>query len=377
MSLRLINLDITSKCNLACQHCGAPDKKGEEELDLNSVLNLLEQMVKMNCYELIIAGGEPFCRPDILDILVKASESRIHTAILTNGTMIDEKIASNLGELPYLTYVRISMEYTGEELDTYRGRPGVFKDIQQGIQYLKQNGITVGLNTTIDKRNISQVGDILDFALEQKVNFIRFAPIELVGKSRDREIDESFYIDALIRILRLMGERSDYLNHELAQLPSNQDQLIKRFLTGCPASTISCSIGCNGDANPCPFIQANSGLNIRDNALEDIWMKLQQRRNAYSSEPKMGVCADCASHASCSGGCMATKTSRNLKTFEEQPICYNRVLEAVLSKVYTDPKVRKVLSGILYRQIIFTNHNIAPCHRSLPFWLYPLKVEAI
>lgn len=377
MSLRLINLDITGKCNLACQHCGAPDINGEEDLDLTTVLNLLEQMVKMNCYELIIAGGEPFARPDIMDILVKASESRIHTAILTNGSLIDERIAGRLAELPYLTYVRISMEYTGEKLDSFRGKQGLHKEIEMAIQHLRKKGITVGLNTTIDQKNIGQISDILDFALEHKVNFVRFAPVELVGKSKDERIDEAFYIDSLTKVLTLMGDKSEHLQHELALLPPSQDELIPRFLAGCPAATISCSVGCNGDASPCPLTQGKSGLNIKENTLENIWVELQKKRNAFLAESQLGACSDCVAHASCGGGCIAAKTSRNLEASAEQPICYSRILDAVLREVYTDPKIRKVLSGVLYRQIIFSNHNISPCHRSLPFWMYPLKVEAI
>jgi len=375
MSLRLINLDVTNKCNLNCAHCGAAGSTCEHDLSLEQVYNLLAQMVQLNCYEMILAGGEPFCRPDIMDILTRASEHRIYTAILTNGTMIDEDKVVGLSQLPYLTYVRISMEAVGAELDSLRGKQGITEDIKAAIRLLKAQNITVGINMAIGPQNIHQLKEVLDFALEQKVNFVRFAPLELVGRSKEEVIDEAFYIDAMNRILTMMGDYSNYLNQELAPLPVQSNQLSGCFLTGCPAGYFSFSIESNGDVNLCPFIQEESNLNIKHSSLAEIWKELQRRKIEYRSVPKAGACSDCAYVASCAGGCMATKTSRNLQISAEQPVCYSRVLELVLDQVYSDPKIRKVLSGVLYRQSVFVNNNIAPCHRSLPFWMYPLKAE--
>mgnify|MGYP001623195131 CR=1 FL=1 len=86
MALRIVNLNITSKCNMKCVHCGASQNTSQDALTIEMVNKILNDMTKMGCYETVIAGGEPFQREDFMDILRMCNDNRVNTAVLTNGT---------------------------------------------------------------------------------------------------------------------------------------------------------------------------------------------------------------------------------------------------------------------------------------------------
>ncbi|MGC9469022.1 MAG: radical SAM protein, partial [Anaerolineae bacterium] len=66
------SLELTFRCNLRCKHCyldGVHDGiPGQEELTTEEWYDLLDQMADMGTLWLLMTGGEPFVRPDFLDI---------------------------------------------------------------------------------------------------------------------------------------------------------------------------------------------------------------------------------------------------------------------------------------------------------------------
>src|SRR5215475_16053620 len=69
----LVALNLTKRCNLKCAHCylDATTKAGggSDELSTQECFRLVDQIAEVNkgCL-LVITGGEPLVRPDILDI---------------------------------------------------------------------------------------------------------------------------------------------------------------------------------------------------------------------------------------------------------------------------------------------------------------------
>src|SRR5678815_6003240 len=76
----LVALNLTKRCNLKCNHCylDATTKAagGDDELTTDECFRLIDQIAEVNkgCL-LVITGGEPLTRPDILDLsLIHISE---------------------------------------------------------------------------------------------------------------------------------------------------------------------------------------------------------------------------------------------------------------------------------------------------------------
>ena len=86
----LVALNLTKRCNLKCDHCylDATTKAGggHDELSTAECFRLIDQIAEVNkgCL-LVITGGEPLVRPDILDIARHAVQLGVIVVFGTKG----------------------------------------------------------------------------------------------------------------------------------------------------------------------------------------------------------------------------------------------------------------------------------------------------
>ncbi len=118
-------------CNIACTHCfnsSGPNVKTFGMMTLANVREELESAARLGVKEIFFTGGEPLLHPQLLEMIELALE-QAPTTILTNGTLINDRIAGRLAEIEraarYSLEIRISLDgYTGEMNDAIRGKGG-------------------------------------------------------------------------------------------------------------------------------------------------------------------------------------------------------------------------------------------------------------
>src|SRR5262249_15505328 len=83
----------TKTCNLKCVHCYAEAeiRKFNGELTTEEARAMIEDLAAFNVPALLISGGEPLVRPDILDLAEYATSLGVRVTFSTNGTLIDAK----------------------------------------------------------------------------------------------------------------------------------------------------------------------------------------------------------------------------------------------------------------------------------------------
>src|SRR6478752_9344603 len=125
----LVALNLTKRCNLKCDHCylDATTKSagGNDELSTEECYKLIDQIAEVNrgCL-LVITGGEPLVRPDILDIARHAVKLGIMVVFGTNGMLIDERMAKDMVDIGVMG-VGISIDsLDAQKHDTFRGLAG-------------------------------------------------------------------------------------------------------------------------------------------------------------------------------------------------------------------------------------------------------------
>ena len=83
----------------------------------------------MKVFQFNIGGGEPFMRPDFLDLMDYAHQKGIVTCISTNGTLIDKDVARRLDNK--LVYIQVSLDgATAGSNDVIRGQGSFDKALQ-------------------------------------------------------------------------------------------------------------------------------------------------------------------------------------------------------------------------------------------------------
>ena len=83
----------TKTCNLTCVHCyaDAEIKRFAGELSTEEAQRMIEDLANFNVPALLISGGEPLVRPDILDLADYATSLGVRVTFSTNGTLINKR----------------------------------------------------------------------------------------------------------------------------------------------------------------------------------------------------------------------------------------------------------------------------------------------
>ena len=75
-----VTWEISLGCNLQCVHClSDAGQASEDELSREECLNLIDQLVAIKVFQVNIGGGEPFIRPDFLDLMTYSHEKGMVT----------------------------------------------------------------------------------------------------------------------------------------------------------------------------------------------------------------------------------------------------------------------------------------------------------
>lgn len=146
--LRSLWFQVTGTlCNLACRHCfnsSGPRSPWLGSLDIGTVRRYAEEANALGVREFYFTGGEPFMHPEIMD-MVEAALAVAPVTVLTNGTLVDEALATRLARTataaPYSLEIRVSLDApSAEENDAVRGR-GSFAAALRAIRLLADRGL--------------------------------------------------------------------------------------------------------------------------------------------------------------------------------------------------------------------------------------------
>ena len=138
---------------------------------------------------------------------------------------------------------------------------------------LEKVGIKPYLFTTVHKKNINYIDEIIQIANENNIP-IAFNFCIDTGKDKEFLLSKEEKIWAIKKLLEYEKQgkinklKHPYINSFKGMcLDENENFRIKG---GCTAGIASCSILANGDVIPCPFVRIKAG-NIYEEPLEKIW----------------------------------------------------------------------------------------------------------
>ncbi len=178
--------NITQRCNLKCVHCyaaGTPDLRSE--CTTEEAKGIIRDLAAFGCPVLLFSGGEPFVRPDILELAAYAKERGLRVVFSTNGTLVTPEIAAKIAEIG-VSYVGISLDGMREVHDAFRGVPGAFDASLSAIRACRDAGVKVGLRVTVTRDNADQIPAVFRLMREEKIPRICF--YHLVYSGRGAEI---------------------------------------------------------------------------------------------------------------------------------------------------------------------------------------------
>jgi len=188
----LLNVDLTSRCNLRCPICfadaGTPQRV--MELSVDQIRRLLDHALADHAGQILCVqytGGEPTVHPQFLDMLREARDRNfMQVQVATNGVQFarDPELAQQASaaglNAAYLQFDGLS----DAVYERMRGRP--LLDLKlAALQNLYAAGIRTMLVPTLMRGiNEDQVGPLTRFAVEnsEKLSGISWQPVAFTGR---------------------------------------------------------------------------------------------------------------------------------------------------------------------------------------------------
>jgi MoaA/NifB/PqqE/SkfB family radical SAM enzyme len=232
---------------------------------------------------MLIAGGEPLTRPEILGIV--SEHPRMIFPLFTNGLLLDETVMATLRAHPQIVPV-LSLEGHQIETDARRGA-GVYGHVLDTMERLVEEGIFFGTSLTLTSENYSLVTNeaFLNEMLARGCRlffFVEYVPIQegtefLVLTDEQR--------DALPALLATWRQELPGL---FVALPGDEE-----LFGGCLAAGRGfVHISPEGHLEPCPFAPYS-----------DVSLKTMSLREALQSELLASIRTSPQHMTETQGGC--------------------------------------------------------------------------
>jgi len=350
---RSVDLDITNQCNLRCRYCYHFSGAGDVDQDLpkEEWLRFFQELNRCAVMTVTLAGGEPFFRKDLKDLIESIVENRMRFNILSNGTLITDDMADFLFSTGRCNGVQVSIDGSKPEPhDAFRGK-GNFKRALEGIRCLKKHRVPVQVRVTIHRHNVSDLEAITELLLEEiglpdfSTNAASYMGlcrqnVDQVGLSVE---DRTLAMETLLKLNEKYDDRISAQAGPLAealmwtqmeQARKNGDDSIPMggSLTACGCVMDKIAVRADGTIVPCTMLSHMELGRINRDDLKEIWQnhpemkKMRQRRNISLND--FEFCKGCQYINYCTGNCPGLAYTLTGEVNHPSPdACLNRFLE--------------------------------------------------
>jgi radical SAM protein with 4Fe4S-binding SPASM domain len=313
----------TSRCNLACLHCYSDSSRRArpEELSTGQALAMLDDLAALGCPALVVSGGEPLMRGEVLDLIGEARARGLPVTLSSNATLVTPEIAHRLARLG-ITRVSVGLDGTGSVHSAFRGRRVAFDRALAGIRLLRAEGVPVGVAMTLAHSPLSRLDSLLELIPAEGIERACFQHLLPVGRGRSRPPVAAATVRRALEEIFAWADDEPPCEVLTAGSPADAAALVlwlrrrdparadrvERALreggAGDGAGRRLAAVGWDGRVLPEPAWEGEDLGTVRERPLSAIWndpppalAALRRRRDELS-----GRCAPCTFRPVCGGG---------------------------------------------------------------------------
>ena len=305
--------ETTNRCNLTCKHCLLPDAgiPISGELTTEEGYRLIDNLSEAGIESLLLSGGEPLLRPDILDLVRYASRS-MFVSINTNGWFL-EQMGEPLKEAG-LGSVQVSIDgATAESHDFLRGKGSYERAVAGLKKCIDLRFDSVFILSVVHHLNADGLSRLVDWAFDVGVNFFTVNTFVPVGRGA-RMAHLALSKDERRGVYELLVTKQEQGKRVAADDPCMY--VVNRHLQeaifdprhplvsiGCGAGITGCAVSPDGKVLACPGLRTIAG-DLKSQRLSDLWRTSEVFCALRRKENLKGKCGRCEYMYVC-GGCRA------------------------------------------------------------------------
>ncbi|MBW1811772.1 MAG: radical SAM protein [Deltaproteobacteria bacterium] len=270
-------LKVGYKCNNNCVFCHSAPHRGSD----SSFATLEKKIItaaSLGAQTLVLSGGEPTIRPDLLDLADCINSADMSLGLVTNGRMLAyPKLVEQLARRK-LDYVYLSLSGANQELHNRHVRTKAFKQALRGLEQLSGIIRELTINVVVTRWNFEHLIDFVPLAQSLEPIRLKFSMLEPEGNAlEDLQGLVPDLSDAVIAVTKVFENVS-------------ADSGVSFAIDGFPACLI-----------PDELEEFDSGLRddgffVMSEAFEDDWHPVDDRNRSFTAS-----CLQCSLKRRCRG----------------------------------------------------------------------------
>ncbi len=333
--LFLIAINLTRRCNLACEHCYMDAETrlegGEGELSTEEVKSLLDEIAsRSNETMVVLTGGEPLIRKDIEILVNHGSQLGLSVVIGTNGVLLDETRIKSLKAAGAMG-VGISLDSLDPtHHDGFRGCTGSWEKTLNGMELCRQNDLPFQVHFSVTEKNAHEVPSMIDFTKASGAHVLNIFFLVCTGRGESMsDITPYRYEQVLQQLVEAQEQTEDLIirarcapHYKRVAYQHNPESTLTRAEGyeggGCLAGLHYCRITPEGAVTACPYISDEDG-NIRKESFWQIWDNAPTFK-LLRNPTLNGKCGQCEFQKLCVG-CRARPLAMGGTLMDADPWC--------------------------------------------------------
>lgn len=329
--------EVTRACDLACFHCraSADPHRSALELDTKEGLKLIDDIAQLDPPIFIFTGGDPLKRPDIYELVEHAAFRELHPAMTPSATPLLNR--DSLIRLKRSGLKRLALSLDGDSPimhDLFRGTEGSYVRTLDAMYWANVIGLPVQINTTVSRRNIHLLENILAVIRHFKIVMWSLFFVVPTGRADEedlptaQEFEEAFekiYEFAQEVPFKIKTTEAQHYRRYVLQQRKYGKSAPDKFASGVPGilpineGKGFMFISHTGDVQPSGFLPISAG-NVRDKHVQDIYRVSELFQNLRNVGNLEGKCGNCEFQQIC-GGSRARAYALTGDMFSEDPCC--------------------------------------------------------
>jgi radical SAM protein with 4Fe4S-binding SPASM domain len=329
----LVFWELTRACALACSHCRATAqrRRNPAELTTHEAFHLVDELADLAPPMLILTGGDPMMRPDVLEIAARASATGIRVGLSPSATA--RLVNYDFEKIRAAGIDRMSLSLDGatrESHDRFRGVTGTFERTVKAIELARAAGITLQINTTLTRSNLHEFHAFRDLMFEWKPEMWSVFILVPTGRAGANEVPDPHELEIIFE------ELADLVGQAPFAIKTTEGHHFRRVLAqrgkggpgGRPGTRSPLGIrdgrgvmfiSHTGDVSPSGFLPEICG-NIRNRSPRSIYQDHPLFISLRDSDALGGKCGRCEFRRIC-GGSRSRAYGLTGDPFAEDPAC--------------------------------------------------------
>lgn len=182
--------ELTQACAYSCAHCraDAQPRRHPDELDTSEAFALIDELADFGTRPiLVLTGGDPLMRRDVLEIAAHATGAGLRVALTPTATALATPARMEEAKAAGVRRAAFSIDAPdAESHDRFRGFSGSFDRTLRGMEAAAEAGLPLQVNTTVCSLNEHAIEEMVPFLTG--LDIVQWSVFFLVPTGRGRAL---------------------------------------------------------------------------------------------------------------------------------------------------------------------------------------------